>query len=74
MGAVRIYKEDIGDGFPWQARVGGCSNRDSSSCHSGHYQHLEGKYCNAYSEFGAVIESLNSSGHYDDDIGAYIKK
>lgn len=71
MGAVRIYKEDIGDEFPWHVRVGGCASRDSNECNNFcegvglHY------LCDDHRTFVSVVEHLNSSW---SDLGAYLKK
>lgn len=70
MGSVRIYKEDNGDGFPWHARVGGCTEKSSILCEDFGMDHYN--YCGDYIGYNGLIADLNDSRHYA--LGGYITK
>lgn len=68
MGAVRIYKEDIGDKYVWHARAGGCYQRDAAVCSSLEDHELA---CDDFDTFETLLAELNDPNSY---LGAYLKK
>lgn len=69
MGAVRIYKEDIGDKYLWHTRSDGCDVKDADFCKFGEDHH---GFCNDYLGYEAVLDDLNDPASYT--LGGYIKK
>lgn len=70
MGAVRIYKENNPKhpGFPWQVRVNGCTARAwDDEDHT--FSHKDDWYCNAFSNYEDVLESLQ-----EGSLGEYLNK
>ena len=69
MGAVRIYKDAIGDRyFPWQIRSNGCTVPDALICGFG-VDH--GGYCTGHKEYEEILDELN---YAHTELGEYLKK